>query len=170
MDYIQFIGLLGLLLVILSFQQKERGRILTLLYLAQILFTVHFSLLGAWTGAVMNGISAVRTFLFSQKDKFKFIDNPLLLYFFTVIAWIAGIMVWKNIYGILPIIAMTFDNYAVWHKKASKIRLFMIIPRPFWFIYNLNAGSIAGILSELFVFLSVAVCIIRYDLRKRNSK
>ena len=62
------IGYLALLLVLLSFQQNVRGKVLFFLLFAQILFTLHFSLLHAWTGAAMNGIAALQAYVFYNRD------------------------------------------------------------------------------------------------------
>ena len=51
---IQGVGYVALLFSILSFQKNKRSSILLYLIIANILFSLHFSLLHAWTGAAMS--------------------------------------------------------------------------------------------------------------------
>ena len=67
--FIQGIGYLALLFVILSFQKNNRSLILLYLVIAQSIFTLHFSLLSAWTAVAMNIVATVRTYIFYAKEK-----------------------------------------------------------------------------------------------------
>ena len=78
--------------------------------------------------------------------------------------WVFGIVTWSGYFSILPILAMTIDSFAVWNKKTRNIRLLMMVPRPLWFIYNLIVSSYAGMITEVFVFFSLLVGIIRFDI------
>ena len=160
----QVIGFLALLFVLLSFQKNNRYFILLFLIIAQILFTIHFGLLGAWTGAAMNGVAALRTYIFNQRESKHWSNNHVWLYLFILLFWISGIISWKGYFSLLPILAMTVDSFAVWNKKTSNIRLFMLIPRPLWFVYNFTVGSYAGMITEVFVLFSIVVGVIRFDV------
>lgn len=165
---IQIIGFVGLLFVVLSFQKNTRGAILLFLAIAQVFFTLHFSLLSAWTGAAMNGLAAIRTFMFYKRDTVLLFKNPLLMYIFMAVFILAGFMTWQAWYSVLLIIAMVADTYAVWNERTSRLRAFMLIPRPLWFTYNLIVGSYAGLTTEIFVFLSILIGIIRFDMLKKS--
>jgi hypothetical protein len=164
--FIQLIGIIGLLIALLSFQKEKRGSILAYLIVAQVIFVLHFALLGAWIGAVMNAISALRSYISSQRMTKKWCSSNLWLYFFIIISWISGLFIWKSILSILPIIAMTIDSYATWNKNPKFIRLLTAIPRPLWFIYNYSVLSYAGMLSETMGFISIIAGIIRFDICK----
>ncbi|OGG20175.1 hypothetical protein A3D03_00500 [Candidatus Gottesmanbacteria bacterium RIFCSPHIGHO2_02_FULL_40_13] len=160
----QIIGIVALLFVLLSFQKNSRYLILLFLIIVQILFTLHFGLLGAWTGAAMNGVAAFRTYIFNQRETKIWSNNPFWLYLFVVLFWVFGIVTWSGYYSILPILAMTIDSFAVWNKKTQYIRRLMLIPRPLWFIYNYTVVSYAGMITEIFVLFSILIGIIRFDL------
>src|SRR3989338_7688029 len=94
----QGIGFLALLFVLLSFQKNKRYLILLFMLVAQILFTIHFGLLGAWTGAAMNGIAGLRTYIFNQRKlKFGYYTN-LWLSVFLVFFGILGFITWNGFY------------------------------------------------------------------------
>lgn len=166
---IQAIGFIGLLFVVLSFQKNTRSSILLYLVLAQIFFTLHFSLLGAWTGAAMNGLAAIRTFTFYKRDVFPILKNVLWMYVFMAVFIAAGFLTWQAWYSALPMIAMVTDTFAVWHERPTHIRMYSIIQRPFWFSYNTLVKSYAGMTTEIFVFLSILVGILRLDILKKKT-
>ena len=165
---IQGIGFLALLFVILSFQKNKRATILVYLIIAQILFTLHFSLLHAWIGASMNALAAIRTFIFYQKEKIDILKNPIWLYIFIFLTWSMTIVFWNNIFTIFPVLAMTFDIIATWNVNTKKIRLLMLLPRPLWLIYNLVVGSVAGIIAEIVILISLLIGIFRFDIKLKK--
>ena len=56
----QIVGGLAILLGVYAFQAKEQKQLLYRLMLTNGVFAVHFLLLGAWTGAAINALSAAR--------------------------------------------------------------------------------------------------------------
>ena len=66
---IQLIGLFGLAMAMLSYQMKTQKQIVMIQIISWSFFTVHFYLLGAYTGALLNLIGAIRSVVFANKDK-----------------------------------------------------------------------------------------------------
>ena len=64
----QGIGVIALVFSILSYQSKTRDQILLRQLLGSIVYIVHFTLLSAWTGVVMNAIVVFRNWIFRKKD------------------------------------------------------------------------------------------------------
>jgi hypothetical protein len=161
--FIQGIGYVALLFVVLSVQNKKRASILLFLTVAMLLFMVQYGLLHAWSGAVMNAIGAIRTVIFSQKGNKAWARHPIWVVFFLLAFLTAGIATWVSYYSVLPILATWFDTIALWKENAQSVRGFLLLPRPFWFSYNVFVGSYAGITAELFLFTSIVVGMIRFD-------
>ena len=65
----QIVGFGGAALNGLSFQQKKRKGIIGVQIGAAVLFIIHYILLGAYTGAALNFISLLRSFVFINNDK-----------------------------------------------------------------------------------------------------
>jgi hypothetical protein len=162
----QLVGFVAFLFIVLSFQNNKRSLILLFLIIAQTSFVIHFALLGAWTAVAMNAISAVRTYVFHQKDVKGWAKHRIWFYLFLALFWVAGIAVWEGPYSLFPILAMSAETIGLWMKKTRHIRLFSLIPRPLWFIYNFIVGSYAGMITEIFVFFSIMVGILRFDVSK----
>ena len=66
---IQVIGFIGMGVLVLSFQQNNRNKILIFILIGQLIFLVHFIMLGAWTAVAMNSVGAVRTLIFQYKEQ-----------------------------------------------------------------------------------------------------
>ncbi len=169
----QGIGFVGLIFAIISFQNNKRNLILVFLGLAQMCFIVHFALLGVWTASAMNIVGAIRTFFFVFRGRKKWMDSDIVMYTFIFLFFIAGILSWQNWLSLLPIMAMAIETVGLWQENPRKIRSIVIIPRPLWLTYNVIHGSYAGVLTELFVVVSLVTGIIRFDFlpwirQKRN--
>jgi len=171
---VQGIGMVGLVFAIISFQNNKRNLILFFLGLAQMFFIVHFALLGVWTASAMNIVGAARTFFFMLRGRKKWMDSDVVMYVFICLFFIAGILSWQNWLSLLPIMAMAIETFGLWQEDPRKIRSIVIIPRPLWLTYNVIHGSYAGVLTELFVVVSLITGIIRFDFlpwirQKKNS-
>ncbi|MFA5814636.1 MAG: YgjV family protein [Bacteroidales bacterium] len=167
---IQVIGFLGLLFFILSFQQKNRNRILQLMVFGQVIFLFHFVLLGAWTAAGMNVAGIARTLVFRFREKKKWANWRFWPVIFIILFVTAGLFARESWIGILPVVAMSIETTGLWMKNLKILRIINLFPHPFWFTYNLIKGSWAGVVCEIFVLSSIIVAIIRYDVKSVKAK
>lgn len=166
---IQGIGFLALFFYTLSFQHKDRKKLLIWLLIGTVLWTIHYSFLNAWTGALLNAIEGFQALIFYQRDKKKWADSKLWIYIFIFLFVIGGIVTWTNYYDALPIVAMILGTFALWNKETKLIRFFMLAPRPLYFIYNLVVGSYAGMVTEVLILLSILVGMLRLDIFKKKA-
>jgi hypothetical protein len=167
----QGIGYLALLFVIFSFQKKKRETLLLVMLTGLLLFVVHYCLLSAWAGALMNLIEAGVVFVSYKKETDSWAKHAFWLYIFICLYVCAGLITVKSLPDLLPIVAQIFGAIAVWQKNPRAIRFLMLIPRPLWFVYNLTVGSQAGMVAEVFIFISVMIGIVRFDvLGKAENK
>jgi Bacterial inner membrane protein len=167
---IQGIGFVALFFVILSFQKKERLTLLWVMLIGLLFFVVHFSLLGAWTGAFMNLIEAGIVFVSFKKGTATWARWRFWPHIFIIAYILAGFLTFKTSSDILPIIAQIFGAIAVWQKSPRAIRFIMLVPRPLWFVYNFIVGSYAGMVTEALILLSVVIGIVRFDILRQAEK
>lgn len=160
---IQGIGFLGLLFIVLSFQNNKRVFLLLCLCIGNTLFALHFGLLNAWTGCVINIIAALRTLIFSYRDRKTWAENFWWPCLFLLCFWVFGLKTWDGFYILLPIIAQTLETLGLWSKETKTIRFVNLIPHPLWLVYNYRVGSIAGVITEIIVLTSIFVGIARFD-------
>jgi hypothetical protein len=166
----QSIGFLALFFVLVSFQKNKRVNILLVMLTGLLLFVVHFSLLKAWTGALMNLVEAGVVYVAFKKDTERWAQQQFWPYVFIALYVVIGLFTAKSLINFLPIIAQTFGALAVWQTNPRTIRFLMLIPRPLWFIYNATVGSYAGMAAEVCILLSVVVGIVRFDIFAPSKK
>lgn len=161
---IQGVGYLALICVILSFQKNSRVKILLIMLAGLVLFVFHYALLGAWVGSLMNLIEAAMVFVAYKRETDHWAQKLYWLYVFIALSIVAGALTAKSLVDILPVVAQIFGTVAVWQKSPKAIRFIMLVPRPLWFIYNFTVGSYAGMTAEIFIFLSIIIGIVRFDI------
>ncbi len=165
----QIIGFGGTALTIIAYQQNKRKNILLCTVISASLFTVHFILLGAYTGAIMNFFAGLRSLVFMNNTK-KWAKSKIWVAVFMIIYTVACIATWDKWYSVLPLIAMLLTTVSNWLQSEKKIRFLTFPNSPCWLIYNILNGSVAGIITEIFVMSSLIIAIIRFDLRKPKNK
>ena len=163
----QLIGFIALILLIIVFQREKRSHMLILKILSSIFYGIHFALLGAWTGSAMNVVAAARSYVFKQRTEKKWADNKAWLFAFLILIIVSGIFTWGGYYSLLPMIGTSISTAAFWMKKPRLIRLLCLIGPPFWLVYNIIVQSIAGMVTELLVVISILVGILRFDGKKK---
>ncbi len=163
----QGIGFLGMILVFAAFQNNDKKKILLIQACAGSVFAVHFMLLGAYTGAVMNATEVVRNLLLSKGENLK--HKKVWIAVFMILFTLMGSFTWQNAFSILPIFAMNLSNIAFSMKNSKLLRLCYLPVSISWLIYNITAFSIAGIMTEVFCLISMTVAFIRFDILKKQK-
>lgn len=166
----QGIGFVSSILIILSFQFSSRKMIFMISAVSLIIFSVHLTMLQAYTGAVVVMIGALRLWVFFQKQKHVWARSKVFLFLFLSLFWFFGLLTWQNTYSILPIIAMSMGTLGYWQTKEKMIRWTVIGSCPFWLAYNFIIGSWPGVLNEALFFGSIMIAIVRFDILKHKNK
>lgn len=135
-----------------------------------LLFVVHFGLLHAWTGAMLNLIEAGMVYVSFKKDTEPWAQKKFWPYIFIILFVISGLITARTLVSILPVVAQIFGTIAFWQTSPRAIRCIMLIPRPLWFIYNFSVGSYAGMTTEILILLSVLIGIARFDISGMRTK
>ena len=174
----QIIGVFAMIFNIWSYQQKQQKYIIALQLLGSTLFTVHFFLLGAYMGGLLNAVGIVRALVFLFKDKLKS-EHLLWLVVFILIYVLSYVLTFtmlgkkfnaaNAIVEILPVIGMTATTFAFRCKTAKSTRILGLISSPSWLVYNIVNFAIGAICCEVFSLISIAVGLIRLD-RNNNDK
>lgn len=162
--FAQIIGLVALVFALVVFQNDHRKKMLYLQLCAATLFSVHFGLLGAFTGMAMNMLSATRNYLFVMTEGWdRKWRTPII---FMVLFSLATIVTWEGPKSLLPLGGMITGTLAFWQIRPGRIRLLALISPPLWFLYNFMSGSYAGMAVEVIMFSSIITGIYRFDTKK----
>ncbi len=148
---------------ILSFQFKERKKIVACLLVSCTLISIHFMLLDHWTAACLGILAAFRftASMFSTSKK------VMGFFVFTTIAISA-----VSYEGLLSILACTggcFGTVASFCKEDKQLRQLMLVGTCLWIIHNYLAGSPGAVLMEAIFIGSNLVGYFRYYIRPKRQ-
>lgn len=132
------------------------------------LWTLHFFLLHALTGAAMNFIGASRAYTYYKIKPVK--SNLWVLWSFTAISVSATALTWQGIISLLPFIGSMTGVIGYWQPTAKSIRRISLISPPSWFTYNFISHSYAGMATEILIMTSILTGIHRLDRKPKKRK
>lgn len=174
--FAQALGIAGMLLNVISFQQKTVKRVVTFQFFSSLLFMVNYFMLGAIVGAFLNVLALFRAYVFMNKEKlhadrwywllgFSILYVGTYVLSFTVFG--TEPTVWNLILEVLPIIGMIVTTYSFQQKEAKSVRILTIVNSPLWMTYNIANFTIGGIISECLSLTSIIIGMIRLDRKKK---
>lgn len=170
--FVQLIGFGAALCEFLSYQQKTQKRIMLVQSSANGLWILHMLLLGAPAASVQNIIGFARALVYSRRSESKWARSPWWYAVFIVASGIATVFTWRSEgwYAIFPFLAMLFSTVSYSFSDAFRVRSMSLLVVPCWETYNIIHGSVAGICTEIFNFISLIVGIVRMDIPKLKEK
>lgn len=168
MKYIaNFIGIGAVILYVLSYQQKTRQKIILCNAGSRVLYVLQYILLFAFEGAVLDMTGLLVSLLARQRNS-RMIQKHLRLAIITSNLFVVavGLLLYKNIFSLLPIFGVLFETGALWLTKEKQIRIVSLAAAPFWLIYNLLFAAYGSALGNVLAICSIAVAMFRYDFKR----
>ena len=165
----QLIGLVGSVISFTSLQSGSRTKILSLQILCCVLWVVHYALLGAYTGVLINILGLGRAMVCAFNDR-PWAKSPLWLAFFLVCYAVSPLLTWDGPYCLLLGGAMMLTTVALWTHNMRLARLLYLLNSPLVLVYNLIAQSYSSAAIEVVAFLSFLLAVWRFDIRKQPCK
>lgn len=126
----------------LSFQFKERQKILSVLVISCVLIGSHFALLEQWTAAGLAGLSSLR-FLVSIKTTSK-----KTMWIFITLSCLITAVTYDGYLSILTGLGSVFGTAGSFSKNDKHLRMFMFVGTGFWLTNNILIGSPAAVVME----------------------
>ena len=165
---IQLIGFLALAASLISFQFKKHNHILLLRTASELIFALQYIFLGAWTAAIMDGISVVRNMLYTALVKKNRPTTPVIIVF-SLFVIVTGLIAYDGIISLLPIVSKLLTTVSYGMKKERWLRFITLPSCIFWIIYNAYVGSAAGILADSMTLVSLLIAMYKFDIRKQKT-
>ncbi len=160
----QGFGIVGLVVIVLSFQIKKNSLFFFAQGAGSFLFFLNFILIGAYGGALFNLCNLLRglTLMKNPQKKWKLVINTLsyvLCFAFSVALDHSA----KNIILVaLPCVALVGMSVFMWLGNARHIRIVQILASsPAWIVHNIFNLSIGGLLCETFNMISSFIYLLR---------
>lgn len=168
---VEILGLLGILASIVAFQCKSHGKVLFYRAMNEVFFGIQYILLGAYTGAMMDGIGCFRNYLFAKNVR-RGKSNRTFVVAFSLLFTVLGLLTWDGAKSVLVIAAKVLSTAAYGNKNLFIVRTVILLTSSSWLAYNLLVGSYAGALCEVLTLGSLVLGIFRYDVlpRLKNNK
>ena len=159
----QIIGFCGTIIVVIGMQQKKYKHIVLCKIGNEFLSSVHYLLLGGYTGMLANLASCMTNGCYYFRIKKGKSTLPFQIIFAAMFVAI-GALSWHGPISIFVVLAKLISSVALGIKNPRTIRILNLISNPCWLAYNIYMGSIAGILTDSLVIASVVIAVIRLDI------
>ena len=169
MDFlIQLIGFVGLATSILAFQFKKHRGIVLCKMSSELIFALQYILLGAWTAAILDGLSVVRNSLYTNFVKRGRSTLPVIIGFGLFVV-VTGIVTFDGWLSLLPIAAKLLTTISYGMKNEKLLRFITLPSCIMWSIYNLQVGSLGGALGDTLTLISLLIGIYKFDIKKEKA-
>lgn len=174
--FAQVLSIAGLACVVASYQQKKKSALILCQLAGGALFGVHYLLLGAYAGFLLNIIAVTRALVFYKENLPKRVGNVwvwifhglcLVAYILTFTVFDTEPSVTNLILELLPAIGMVCLSISFNMTGAKEIRRLGTVSSVCWLIYNFAHMSIGGIACEGMCMVSIIVGILRYDKKEK---
>lgn len=155
-SFTQILGYVASLFLLTGYGIKSDKKTKFVLIFSSLFFTWHFYLLGAFAGASICLVNALRngTSIFFHKSK-------AFLLFFIVTYVFMGVISFEKFIDLLPLMASLGTCIGMFLFSGIKFRIIIVIAATFWIIYNISVGSIGGTINSIILFFISLITVIR---------
>ena len=157
----QIVGLIGIVCGMITFHTKDMRGARKWKLTIDILWSLHYLLLGAFTGFGTSMIAACREIVFLNDHK-KICQLKMWPWFFIVLNFISSAITWRGIYSIFPAISAVLATFIFWQKDIRRGRVMGLAVNSLMFLYDVFAGSFMGMVTETLSFVSTLFAIYRF--------
>lgn len=168
----QIIGFTAVGLYLLSYQLKKRAHIVWTTFASNVFYVLQYILLGAFSGAVLDVLSTVVSFLAARKNapglkKYaKYICLAAVLV--TIAIGLVIAILQKDLIELIPIAGAVFQTIGLWCDDEQTIRKFGLCSSPFWLVYNFISQAYGAALGSFLAMVSIITALVRYRKTKVN--
>lgn len=169
---IRVFGVIGLILCIIPFQFKKYKNIVLCKMVSELSFGVQYLLLGligtpgAYTGALIDGVSGSRNWLYYKLNEKGKSTLPVMIVFSMVVIGI-GIRSWQGPISLLPVVAKLITTVSYGIKNERMLRYITLPSCILWIAYNVTLTAWEGVIADSLAFLSILIAIYKFDIRKK---
>ncbi len=155
---------LGIVLALVGFFiyfAKTRRGILIAKLVCDAGYCIQQMMLGATTGALLNGIAVFREIVFYYRCDKKWASHRFWLYLFVVLMGISPVFTWMGAVSILPTAGSVVSVFAFYCEKPQHTRLLGLAAMLPWLIYAMIITNYGLLLTTTIQFFSAVLGLIR---------
>ncbi len=166
----QAVGFLGIGMNLWALQYNRYTPIMVFKTLGAGCFVIQYLMLGAFAGAAMDIVGVIRNLLFlflirKEKPTWPFILG------FAALTLVLGLSTWPadGWLCLLAVTAKLLSTISYGIENPHSIRLLNLPSSMIWLVYNAIFFSIAGVLNECMMLVSIAVAEYRFRGEKPKT-
>ena len=154
----QLFIIINYIFLVITYQLKNRKKILIFNNLAIIFTLLSFYLLNGFSAVAVSIISLVRNllFMFADKKNNKKLDLSILI-LIIILTIISGIYTFEGFWSLMPVIAAILYTFSIWQKNTKIFRLLGILVSILWILYDIYVFSIFAVILESTVLISSVI-------------
>ena len=169
----QAIGIVGMVIMISSFQCKSNKVFFLMQAAGSVMFVINFLLIDAYGGAFFNAAGLIRGLLLSKSDSKKW--KLIVIEALYASSYVAGALLDSStqqlILTAIPCIALMIITVFLWKGNSKHIRYAQIAcSSPAWIVHNIFNFSLGGLICECFNMVSSAIFLIREHRKVKTEK
>lgn len=164
----QALGIVAVILGFINYQVKTREQVLYVHIATTVCFTLHYMLIGAYSGMAMNFVGIIRNVVFYFAGKNGKINKAWPVSF-AVIMGIMGVLSFEDWYSVLAILGLVINSYAMSFSNPNNIRKSILITSPLVLAYDVLVSSVGGAIYEGMVIVSSVIGLIRFRKGENNE-
>ena len=145
---------------VIIYQQKTRKGLLICKACTDVLWIMHYCLIGGFTGAAVTGIALVREIVFITKGS-QSKAGRISLPFFLGLSVICSLLTWANGYSLFAMLGSLMSIVSFWIGEPRLSRILSFPISACMLIYGLSNGSTAILVNEVLVITSSAIALLR---------
>ena len=164
----RIVGYIAIVASMLIYQQKTRKNLLICKAVTDMLWIIHYFLLGAYTGAVVTCVALVREVVFFRSD-WRDKNSKYILVIFLCVSALCTALTWGGIFSIFAMLCSMLSIVSFWigEPKVSRVMAFPI--SGCMLIYGVANGSMAVLINEVLVMVSSVIGILKHDRNKGTA-
>ena len=169
----QILAFVGLIFVVISFQQKDSKRLLIFRNIATLFVFVGLCFLGNYSAIIFCGVGVLRnlvTLYFAYEPNTKRIVKYIASAILISLLILFNIIFWKNYLNIFSIVLGTLAIVTFMQAKASTIRKLSVVMEILSITYYSILFTPTNIAIEVIGLISAIVGIVRLDIKKKEGK
>lgn len=159
--FVQGLAIFFLMFWTISYHLKKRRDIMMFQLIGLFLLTMHLFLLKAYIGSFLTFLGAIRHLIFSQKDRYVWVSNPIVLMIFILFFIIITAIGSNNFFDLFALLGSVLASVSSWQINKIKLKIFSIYSLLSWIIYHSFVESYGGILSNSIMMASAILSLIK---------
>lgn len=152
----QVIGVLAVAVSCVIFLGRKRQHILLAKFTADVLWFLHYFMIGAYSGAALNVLAIGRESVFMNKEK-KWASSKFWLVLFLCLTVGSCLLTWEGPISLLPMIGSCSAVVSFWCTKPIHIRLMAIPAQVLWLIYGIFHFSLPSFICNTFALITIGI-------------